>query len=487
MNFNSYIFILAFLPITIVLFYCAHRIGEQLGKWCLIISSLIFVGYADIRYVIFIVGSIVINFLLAKCVVSHRQRVTKLFYILALIVNISVLGIFKYSTFALNGINALFHSSYSFSTAFVPIGISFITFQQIMFLTDLQKGKIELKFGDYVFYILYFPKLVQGPLTKYETLIRSYKEKDKKFPNADDFACGLYFFVTGLARKVLLADFLAQGANWGYSNLGNLTSVEAWITMLCYTLQIYFDFSGYSCMAVGISKMLSIDLPDNFDTPYRAVSVNDFWKRWHISLTSFLREYIYFPLGGSRKGKYRTYFNILVIFLISGLWHGAACTYIFWGLLHGIALCLNKLLEKVSPLRIKNKFLLLLQWLLTFLYINISWVFFRAGSLSEAFWLIGRGFAFDSVIVSEELLQCFYFAELELLTSRFEGIGIILNQYSFIPAVVTLGVATVISLVAKDRVESFRPTLFKSIAIMALYVWSVVSLAHVAEFIYGTF
>lgn len=489
MNFNSYAFILVFLPIVVVLFYAMHRLHEQLGKWWLIVASFVLVGYADVRFVIFLLFSIAVNYLFASCsIVIKKGIVSNIGFVAALLFNIVILGIFKYSKFILSGINLLFHQNFAAPDMFLPLGISFITFQQIMFLVDLKKEKIQLTLSDYIFYIMYFPKLVQGPLTKYSHLIASYYNKDKGFPNADDFAAGLWFFVVGLARKVLLADFIAKGANWGYGmQPSDLTSLEAWITLLCYTLQIYFDFSGYSCMAIGISKMLSIDLADNFDTPYRAVTVSDFWKRWHISLTSFLREYIYFPLGGSRKGTKRTYINIVIIFFISGLWHGASLTFIVWGLIHGVAMCLNRLLERISRVSTANRIVLGIQWLLTFIYINITWTFFRSDTIRNAGRLLGRAFSFDSHSVRTELMQCFQFPELELFTSRFQILSDLINKYQCIPMILVLTVAFIISIIGKDTVNKFKPTIWRSIYIMILFVWSVVSLSHVTEFIYGTF
>ena len=255
----------------------------------------------------------------------------------AIILNVAVLVYFKYSNFIVDNINNLFNSNFIFKNLILPLGISFFTFQQIAYLVDSYKNEIENKnFIDYALLILYFPKLIAGPIVSSNDMFKQIQDTNRKNVNWDNLAKGFHLFVLGMAKKVLIADVFGSAVNIGFSDVGVLNSIEAIFIMLAYTVQIYFDFSGYSDMAIGVSCMLNIDLPVNFNSPYKALTITEFWSRWHITLTGFFTKYIYIPLGGSRKGKVRMLINTSVIFLLSGLWHGAAWTYIIWGVIDGI-------------------------------------------------------------------------------------------------------------------------------------------------------
>lgn len=237
--------------------------------------------------------------------------------------------------FFLEKVNSLFHMDFKIMQIVLPLGISFYTFQQISFLIDTYKENITYKFIDYAEFVCFFPQLVAGPIVSHD-MIAQFKDKERKRINFDNISRGLFLFSTGVLKKIIIADTFAKAVDWGFSNVGTMSSLDAIIVMIAYTFQIYFDFSGYSDMAVGLAAMFNINIPCNFDAPYQADSIIDFWKRWHITLTQFLRKYIYYPLGGSKKGRERTYFNIFIVFFISGIWHGANWTFIVWRIIHGM-------------------------------------------------------------------------------------------------------------------------------------------------------
>ena len=480
MNFNSYIFILAFLPLSLITYFLIGLLKKpMINKAWLVVLSLGFVTYADWRFTLFLIVSMVVNFVIAKFIKQRRWLL-----ILGIILNCLFLGYSKYLLFGITIINNLFDVQLSVSGILVPLGISFITFQQIMYLVDVYRGRIEDVIPlDYALYITFFPKLVQGPITKYETLLSSFEEDDAYTVDVDNMACGLYFFITGLARKVLIADIFAKGANYGFGNVEGASSLQLILVSLCYTIQIYFDFSGYCKMGIGVAKMLNIHLSDNFDRPYTALSIGDFWKRWHISLTDFLREYIYFPLGGSRKGNVRTYLNILIIFLISGIWHGANWTFIVWGLLHGIAQCLNRLFAKQW-----NKVFPCVRWLFTFVFVDLAWVFFRASTIGNAVYLIKGMFTNKGVALSEEFIECFKFTEITPITNRCEPLANWIANNGIYSLIGYFVVAFALIFTIKDRIpDKFKSTVWKAVYSGILLFWSVISLSGVVEFIYGGF
>lgn len=480
MNFNSYIFILAFLPLSIITYFLLGLAKKpKISKAWLILLSLGFVTYADWRFTVFLVISMAVNFAMAKFVVGRRWLLT-----LGIVLNCFFLGYSKYTMFGMDILYNLFNLELTVSTILVPLGISFITFQQIMYLVDVSREKItDVNPLDYAVYVTFFPKMVQGPITKYDTLLNSFDDDNVYNPQSENLACGLCFFMTGLARKVLLADIFAKGANYGFGNVNGASSLQLVLVSLCYTLQIYFDFSGYCKMGIGVAKMLNINLSDNFDRPYTALSINDFWKKWHISLTDFLREYIYFPLGGSRKGTIRTYINILIIFFISGIWHGAAWTFVVWGLLHGVAQCLNRLFDKQW-----NKIFPAVRWILTFSFVNLAWVFFRASTVGNAWNLIRNMFTAGGMYLSEEFIQCFEFSEIVLITNRCEVIAEWVTNHAYYSLIGYFAVAFALIFTIKDRVpQKFKPTVWKAIYSGILFFWSVISLSTVVEFIYGGF
>ena len=386
MVFSSYIFIFAFLPLVLLGFYLLPRLIAAPGRLrraqnlLLIAASLVFYGYFNVSYLLLIAASILVNYLLALAIQNgRRQQLVKLCFVVGVLFNVLLIGYFKYYDFFIENINFLFRGSFALKHLLLPLGISFFTFQQLSFLVSVYKKEEQVEdFISYCVFVLFFPQLVAGPIVLYSEMIPQFKDESRCRFDSDNLARGIYMFCIGFFKKAVVADTLALFVDNGYAQ-SSLGLAAAWAVSLCYTLQIYFDFSGYSDMAIGLGKMFNIDLPWNFLSPYQSESFTVFWRRWHITLGRALSSYIYKPLGGSRRGRARTFLNTMATFLISGLWHGAAWTFVLWGGIHGLFVAGEKLLgdrlERVpKALRVG----------LTFLLVNVLWVLFRAESFSQA-------------------------------------------------------------------------------------------------------
>ncbi len=412
MVFNSYIFILVFLPLFVALYFLFEKIRKLSGKYIIILAGIIFYCYAGWNVAAILGISIVANYLLSYLIskIPRKKKLT----IVVVALNIGILFFFKYLNFTIDIVNNITRATIEEQQLILPLGISFFTFQQIMFVVSVFKGNIKtVNLVDYLAYILYFPKLTMGPLMEpidYFTQINSEKNKMICW---DNISSGLMLFSLGLFKKMILADTFSKAVTWGFKNgvttlsaTAVATSGDLILVMLFYTFQIYFDFSGYSDMAVGISQMVNITLPQNFDSPYKATSIRDFWKRWHMSLTSFFTKYIYFPLGGSRKGYVRTYVNIMVIFLISGLWHGANYTFILWGCIHGFLQVIERVFKKAFD-RLSE----VVRWGYTFLSVNLLWLLFRSDSIKQWGEMLTTIFRFQNMSISEGLINTFALPE----------------------------------------------------------------------------
>ena len=406
MIFSSYSFILVFLPITIATFFvCSLFRRYRAAMATTIVFSLVFYSYWNVVYLPFLLALIVINYGLGRHLFySEKNRKTVL--LVGIVFNLSVLAYFKYTDFLLANINTVFGISIPAQQIVLPLAISFFTFQKIAFLVDAYRHKFsKLDFQDYCLFVVFFPPLIAGPIVHYTDLKPQFDKLKRRGPTASNFAIGLGYFFIGLFKKVIVADGIAQYANpvFDLAATGSQVSASsAWVGALAYTFQLYFDFSGYSDMAIGLARMFSIRLPSNFNSPYQASSVVDFWRRWHITLSLFLRDYVYVPLGGNRYGVWRRYSNLLLTMVLGGLWHGAGWTFVIWGGLHGLYLAINHLWKDyVGPERmIRNSFIIYIYNLasisLTFLCIVIGWVIFRATSVSAAFNVIEGMFGFGS-------------------------------------------------------------------------------------------
>ncbi len=387
---------------------------------------------------------------------------------------LAVLCYFKYYNFFVDGINDIFCTSYHYHFILIPLGISFITFQQIAFLTDAYRGELSVcSFCDYMLFILFFPHITAGPIIFAKDFFQSLSELKRKV-QWGKIAEGIYLFAMGLGKKVLIADTFAKAVDWGYSNIDSMNTVTALFVSVAYTIQIYFDFSGYSDMAIGISRMLQFDLPINFNSPYKAVTIEDFWDRWHISLTKFLTRYLYIPLGGNRKGQFRTYLNIFIVFLCSGFWHGASWAFVAWGMLHGIFMIITRrfaiLFEKIP--RWINR-------IITLLFVNFTWILFRAGSLGVARKMLmailfgGRGTLDGNV---SQVFCPILLKEMDTLYIWFAAVAVLLAFFMI------FGCKNVSERV--DRI-SFSP--LRAVWVVVVLVWSTLSFSGVSSFIYSMF
>ncbi len=386
MLFNSFPYIFLFLPISVIVFYLLNRISEKAGKYWLVIISLVFYSLGTIKHLPLLLLSIIANYSVA--ITIHRwqsdnpfkQNTAKRLLAVGIFFNVALLAFFKYVDFFIGNINQISNLNLKVLRLAIPLGISFYTFQQITYLVDTYRKEVKtINFFDYCIFITFFPRLLMGPITRYNEIIPQFQHAIQKNVNYRNMSLGLYLFFLGLCKRVVIADTLGVYADLGYTSTLSLSLVAAWMTSLSYTLQIYFDFSGYTDMAIGTAYFFNIKLPFNFNSPYLSVNIQDFWRRWHITLSRFLRDYIYIPLGGSRKGEISTYINIIITFLIGGFWHGAGWTFIIWGGIHGCALCVQRTWKKLN-IQIPR----LIGIFITFNVVNIAWVFFRAENLQDA-------------------------------------------------------------------------------------------------------
>lgn len=378
MVFSSLIFLFIFLPTTLLLYFL---FGNRFRNSVLLICSLFFYFWGEVHYVMIMIASIAINYSFGMII--ERAIYKKLYLIFAISANLLLLGYYKYCSFFIEAVNPLLITlnfpQASVSSPHLPIGISFFTFQSLSYVIDVFRKEVPaqpnpLKLG---LYISFFPQLIAGPIVRYQDIAAQLVERTNSIRN---FTNGIERFIIGLSKKVLIANVMADIADSIFEIPATALSVQdAWLGIICYTLQIYFDFSGYSDMAIGLAKMFGFNLLENFNYPYIAQSMQDFWRRWHISLSTWFRDYVYIPLGGNAKGITRTYFNLVVVFTLCGLWHGANWTFLAWGLFHGFFLVVERwqlsrlLLSLPRPLR----------HLYTLLVIVIGWVIFRATTLEE--------------------------------------------------------------------------------------------------------
>ena len=407
MGFNSFTFILIFLPILLVGWFTLNKYEKYtLSDIFLTLMSLYFYYSFGVSFLLVLILSIAVNYSLSFIIEKKPER-SKVIKTVGVLFNLLLLFYFKYLGFFIDNINALSGTHLSVKEILMPIGISFFTFGQISFIVDrANKQAKHYPFLKYVLYTVYFPKLIQGPIAFHKEMIDQFDNKECRRFNADIFAKGITSFIIGLSKKVILADTLAGAVNYGFQQTYFLDTVTVIAVMLAYTFQIYLDFSGYCDMANGVSLMLGFELPVNFNSPYKACSAKELWQRWHMTLSRFFIKYVYIPLGGSRKGKIRTVLNVLIVFVLSGLWHGAGWTYICWGLMQGLLVVWDDLgIVSVAPEKGKEqkaKYLFFekpvliipraLGNALTFLMFVVSLVFFRSEDMAHAIGMFKRLF-----------------------------------------------------------------------------------------------
>ena len=382
-----------FLPLSFFLYFFLQERGyETAAKGFLVSASLFFYAWWNMSYLPILLFSMLFNYTIGNRLHSHIHKKTLL--IMGITTNLLLLGYFKYADFFITNINLASHSSFSLLHLALPLAISFFTFQQIAYLVDSYRGETKTyNFLTYALFVSFFPQLIAGPIVHHAEMMPQFASKENLKKNYQNIALGIFIFSIGLFKKVVIADSFALWASQGFDVVQHLSFWEGWATSLSYTFQLYFDFSGYTDMAIGAALLFNIKLPINFNSPYKALDIQDFWRRWHITLSRFLKDYIYIPLGGNRKGSVRTYANLLMTFILGGIWHGAGWTFVFWGFLHGLALVLHRFWKRLG-FRLPT----LLAWFITFNFINIAWVFFRAKTWHDAMRVLHSMFDFSTFI-----------------------------------------------------------------------------------------
>jgi len=393
MLFNSYLFIFLFLPAALAGYFLCGRLGNRAAVIWLALASLVFYSASNWQFVPLLVTSVAFNYLIGWLLIASKLQGRQRFAVLTIGVagDLLVLGIFKYAGFLAVNLDAIFSAGLKVDIL-LPVGISFYTFTQIAFLVDAYRGHVAgYALPPYALFVTYFPHLIAGPILHHRDMIPQFEQPAAKRPNPHLILCGLMIFAIGLFKKTCLADGIQPLVSLAFGS-GTPTFDQAWIGALAYTFQLYFDFSGYSDMAIGISLMFGIFLPLNFNSPYKARNIIDFWRRWHMTLSQFLRDYLYIPLGGNRRGAVLRYVNLMITMALGGLWHGAAWTFVIWGVLHGLYLCINHAWIRFAPpvapwfAGAAN----LLAMMVTFLAVVVAWVFFRANNISSAFHILSR-------------------------------------------------------------------------------------------------
>jgi len=487
MLFNSHEFIFIFLPITFfVYFYLNQKRLTEASKGFLVCSSLIFYSWWNVIYLPIILISILFNFLISEslrnpCGVESNSLKKKSILIFGITLNLSLLGYFKYADFFIENMNFFIGVNIESLNLILPLAISFFTFQQIAYLVDSYKQESkEYDFLNYALFVTFFPQLIAGPIVHHKEMMPQFSQVRNRVKNYKNIAAGLFIFSIGLFKKVVIADTFAIWATNGFDVATTLNLLEAWATSLSYTFQLYFDFSGYADMAIGAALLFNIKLPINFNSPYKAINIQDFWRRWHMTLSRFLRDYVYIPLGGSKKGELRMYNNLTATFVLGGLWHGAGWTFIFWGVLHGSALIIQKLWGKIN-VRLPSW----VSWFITFNFVNIAWIFFRAKEWNDAIKVLGSMFSLDNIVLPSNLENKLYFLtdigiHFGKFTENIEG------DYTFAWVVLAL----VLNLMFKNSNEktqnlklNYKTLLLVIIASLA----GILSLHKTSEFLYFNF
>lgn len=495
-------------------YLAARKRGKRAAKLWLIAMSLWFYGSFRIEYLLLLLTSIFLNYGIAQKIKEKirkkekERRFAKRMLAAGVAGNLALLIYFKYMNFFIENWNYVSGGKLSLIRVALPVGISFFTFQQISYLADCYRGEIGAgEFIDYMLYIVYFPKLAEGPLALHSEWFPQFAETGKNEFDAKKVMQGICLFVMGMLKKAILADTFGGAVDYGYSNLEIMHGWEALLLILFYSLQLYFDFSGYCDMARGISRMFGIELPVNFNSPYRAGNIIEFWKRWHITLSRFFTKYIYIPLGGNRRGKARTYCNLLLVFFISGLWHGAGWNFILWGMLHGILYVLTRMWRdrKKSDRRKSDrkksnerksdgkksgtgKIAGGIGTLPTFCYVSIAWVYFRADSVAQGNRLFRLIFANDFVRIDRNLAGCFNLDEFWYVLKILRLDKWEFGHYILMCAITLFSLALVFfGKNAAEMAEKIKPKAWTAILFAGLLLWCVLTFSDVSTFLYFNF
>ncbi|MBE5828754.1 MAG: MBOAT family protein [Butyrivibrio sp.] len=505
MGFNSFNFILLFLPILLIVWFFLNRSKKYvLADIFLTGMSLYYYYTFGVSFLVILLGSIIVNYALSM-LIDKLPRFSKAVKVIGVIFNLSLLFYFKYLGFFMDNVSAISGTDHFTKEILMPIGISFFTFGQISFIVDRANGEAKnYTFLEYILYTAYFPKLIQGPIAFHKEMIDQFRDKSLRRFDSDRFSKGFMSFIIGLGKKAILADTLSKAVNYGFTNTYFLDTITVIFVMLAYTFQIYLDFSGYCDMAGGVSLMLGYELPMNFNSPYKAATSKELWQRWHMTLSRFFIKYVYIPLGGSRKGKVRTIINVLIVFVLSGLWHGAGWTYICWGLMQGVLVVWDDLgivgvknpSEGAAPK--KQRYLLRKEPLimipralsnaLTFIMFVISLVFFRSQDMAHALGMFNRaaywtypGFLYRTA--SQLAIGENYVLRQIFLRGNLPGGE---NAAYMITFIVLLLVSAFI-MTRKNTSEIIKTSKMTTRTVLGyaiIFIWSFISLSNVSTFIY---
>ena len=493
MLFNSYVFIFSFLPLTLIIFFGLTKFGLiKIAKILLIISSFTFYGYWNVAYLPLLIISIFWNYQMGRFIADAKpesQQANVLLWI-GIAVNLAIISYYKYANFFWDTVNSVVSTNLNAGEIILPLAISFYTFTQIAYLVDAYRGETRETNYDlptYSLFVVFFPQLIAGPILRHDELIPQFRQLRNFIFSQKNMALGLSLFSLGLCKKVLIADTISPWVALGFNNAEDLSFIEAWVGALSYAFQLYFDFSGYSDMAIGLGLMFNIKLPINFNSPYKAISISDFWRRWHITLSNFLRDYLYIPLGGSRRTELRCYSNLMITMLLGGLWHGAGWNYVIWGGLHGVYLSINHWWRKLNIPMPK-----VLAWVITFIAVIISWVLFRGQNIQDSLDILQTMIGLNGVVIPGEAK-----GKLSVLVN----FGFQLKSWSdlaYLPklwgsksfSILTLIVLTFSVILLPNTQEilaKLKPTWSWAILIGVLTSVALLSLNRVSEFLYFQF
>lgn len=537
MLFNSYIFVFIFFPICLVGYYGFLKSGKpEAARVFLTAMSLWFYGYFNLSYLLIMICSIAGNYLFHRLLsrVNLRDGARgegekslplsgRAVMVLAVALNLGVLFYFKYFDFFLDTMNAAFGTDFVLRGILLPLGISFFTFQQISFIVDTYRGEVAVcSLSEYALFVSFFPQLIAGPIVNHGEMLPQFRAFGKKKTDWERIAAGLALFVLGLFKKVFLADTFGAGVDYGYENLALLGRADAGLVILFYALQLYFDFSGYCDMAVGIGRMLGIEIPVNFNSPYKATNIVDFWKRWHITLNRFFTKYVYIPLGGNRKGAGRMYLNLLLVFFLSGLWHGAGFHFIVWGMLHGVLYVATRFWQRhmrhengstvingrksgkgmkntgkeaektsgAADLRrgIGGRIMTAMSQIATFLYVSVAWVYFRAENIAQANTLLRTACRGEVKKISMDLAECLQPDEFWYAIKVLHLDNLSFSRYILMFLILAAGLYfSMVGKNAQERVARLKYGPASAVALVVLAVWCILGFSGVSTFLYFNF
>ena len=469
MLFNSFEFIFLFLPITLLVYFVLNKFRLlELGKGWLVFASLFFYGFWTPKYIALILFSMIFNYAVGKTLNTTdrlKQRFSrKTVAGFGIVVNVGLLCYFKYTDFFIANINRFFHTDFNLLHIVLPLAISFFTFQQIAYVVDSYQQKTkEYDFLNYCLFVTFFPQLIAGPIVHHSEMMPQFARLRAKLFSNKNFAAGLFMFSIGLFKKIILADNFSIFVNECFNSADSISFLESWMAAFGYSFQLYFDFSGYTDMAIGIGMMANIQLPQNFNSPFKSFSIQEFWRRWHMTLSRFLRDYIYFPLGGSRCQELKIYRNLFLTFLIGGIWHGAGWTFALWGALNGIGLIIQRLYAKLK-LKDYNIF----NWIITFTFVVSCFVIFRASNISNAFSMLKAMCHINKAT-----------AAFSMNVIQNDGLAIIFVILGFILIWLPYN--------SNQLLQRFKPTRWTLYFTSICFLISILSLNKVSEFLYFQF